>query len=66
MTAVQAAYDGTAAATGKESWTAFALNMVALVTFSFGKVADAALSCSPTARPIPGRRSPRAGPGGWR
>jgi uncharacterized protein YukE len=41
VTAVQAAYDGTAAATGKESWTAFALDMVALVTFSFGKVADA-------------------------
>ena len=43
VTAVQAAYDGTAAATGKESWTAFALDMVALVTFSFGKVADAAI-----------------------
>ncbi len=41
VTAVQAAYDGTAAATGKESWTAFTLDMVALVTFSFGKVADA-------------------------
>lgn len=41
VTAVQAAYDGTAAGTGKESWTAFALDMVALVTFSFGKVADA-------------------------
>jgi uncharacterized protein YukE len=40
VTAVQAAYDGTAAATGKESWTAFALDMVALVTFSFGKVAE--------------------------
>jgi uncharacterized protein YukE len=41
VTAVQAAYDGTAAATGEESWTAFALDMVALVTFSFGKVAEA-------------------------
>jgi uncharacterized protein YukE len=40
VTAVQAAYDGTAAATGKESWTAFALDMVALVTFSCGKAAE--------------------------
>jgi uncharacterized protein YukE len=41
VTAVQAAYDGTAAATGKEDWTTFALDIVALVTFSFGKVAEA-------------------------
>jgi hypothetical protein len=41
VTVVQAAFDGTAAATGKESWTAFALDIVALVTFSFGKVTEA-------------------------
>lgn len=41
LTALQAVYDGVAAGTGKESWTAFALDIVALATFGLGKGAEA-------------------------
>jgi uncharacterized protein YukE len=40
ITALQAAFDGYAAATGKESWLAFGLDVFALVTFGFGKYAE--------------------------
>jgi len=64
VTAVQAAYDGTAAGTGKESWAAFALDMVALVTFSFGKVAEAGVkaladSAGDTGEAVAGARAGR-------
>ncbi len=41
VTVVQAAFDGTAAATGKESWLSFGLDIFVLATFGFGKVAEA-------------------------
>ncbi|HYZ55319.1 MAG TPA: WXG100 family type VII secretion target [Streptosporangiaceae bacterium] len=41
VTAVQAAFDGTAAATGKESWLSFGLDIFAMATFGFGKAAEA-------------------------
>lgn len=37
LTLAQAVFDGVAAGTGKESWTAFIFDMVALVTFGYGK-----------------------------
>ena len=40
LTVLQAAFDGTAAATHKESWTAFSLDIVALAAFGFGKGAE--------------------------
>jgi uncharacterized protein YukE len=43
LTLVQLAYDSTAAATGKQSWTAAILDVVALATFGFGKLAAPAL-----------------------
>ena len=43
LTLVQLAYDSTAAATGKESWTAAILDVVSLCTFGFGKLAAPAL-----------------------
>lgn len=36
-------FDSTAAATGKQSWTAAELDVLALCTFGFGKVAESAL-----------------------
>ncbi len=41
-TALQAVYDGVEAANGKESWTAFALDIVAMATFGFGKGVEVA------------------------
>jgi hypothetical protein len=40
-TVLQAVYDGIEASDGKESWTAFDMDIVALVTFGFGKGAEA-------------------------
>jgi len=44
LTALQAAFDGTAMATGKESWTAFAWDLTALATFGTGKAAEAGVA----------------------
>jgi uncharacterized protein YukE len=41
LTIAQAAFDGTAMATHKESWTAFAWDIAALATFGTGKAAEA-------------------------
>ncbi len=41
LTIAQAAFDGTAMATHKESWTAFAWDVAALATFGTGKAAEA-------------------------
>jgi uncharacterized protein YukE len=41
LTILQAVFDGTAAGTHKESWTAFAFDIVALAAFGFGKGAEA-------------------------
>jgi len=41
LTVAQAAFDGTAMATHKESWTAFAWDVAALATFGTGKAAEA-------------------------
>lgn len=41
LTIAQTVYDGVAAGTGKESWTAFALDLVALATFGLGKGVEA-------------------------
>jgi uncharacterized protein YukE len=41
LTGTQAIFDGIAAGTGKESWTAFALDIAGLVTFGFGTGATA-------------------------
>lgn len=41
LTIAQAAFDGTAMATHKESWTAFAWDITALATFGTGKAAEA-------------------------
>jgi hypothetical protein len=40
LTALQAVFDGMAAGTHKESWTAFASDIVALAAFGFGKGAE--------------------------
>jgi len=59
LTLVQLAYDSTAAATGKESWTAAILDVVSLCTFGFGKLAAARAQG-------PGRRRPRRRQDGFR
>jgi uncharacterized protein YukE len=43
LTLGQAVFDGIAAKTGKESWTAFILDVVALATFGFGRFAEVAV-----------------------
>jgi hypothetical protein len=43
LTACQAIFDGFAAATGKESWVAFGMDIFALVTFGYGKAAEASV-----------------------
>jgi len=44
LTFLQAAFDGSATATGKESWTAFAWDLAALATFGTGKAAEAGVA----------------------
>jgi hypothetical protein len=43
LTVCQAIFDGFAAATGKESWVAFGMDIFALVTFGYGKAVEASV-----------------------
>jgi len=65
LTIAQAAFDGTAMATHKESWTAFAWDIAALATFGTGKAAEAGVrwlaeNSADIGQAIAGRRAGQA------